>query len=179
MRASSAPLNSDHALLEEVKVTDAGIGLFGLRTFTKPILFEQDNTNGKDARAETRNYDTNQRLKTVSKKVPSPGEQFHDALTDPQIDTDSHSVGDVQEAVYDSRIAYSASDESYSPAVEDMDVHMGQIPEKQGLQVAHTGQHQVKAMPIESAFQQTINASPAKFTYTVREPIGVCGQIIP
>lgn len=28
-------------------------------------------------------------------------------------------------------------------------------------------------------YGQTINASPAKFTYTVREPIGVCGQIIP
>lgn len=28
-------------------------------------------------------------------------------------------------------------------------------------------------------YGQTIETSRAKFTYTVREPIGVCGQIIP
>ena len=26
---------------------------------------------------------------------------------------------------------------------------------------------------------QVIDTSPAKFAYTIREPIGVCGQIIP
>lgn len=31
----------------------------------------------------------------------------------------------------------------------------------------------------DKTYGQTIETSRAKFTYTVREPIGVCGQIIP
>lgn len=31
----------------------------------------------------------------------------------------------------------------------------------------------------DKAYGQTIDTSRAKFTYTVREPLGVCGQIIP
>jgi aldehyde dehydrogenase (NAD+) len=31
----------------------------------------------------------------------------------------------------------------------------------------------------DKVFGQVIETTPAKFAYTVREPIGVCGQIIP
>jgi aldehyde dehydrogenase (NAD+) len=31
----------------------------------------------------------------------------------------------------------------------------------------------------DKIFGQVIDTTPAKFAYTVREPVGVCGQIIP
>lgn len=31
----------------------------------------------------------------------------------------------------------------------------------------------------DKVFGQVIDTTPAKFAYTVREPVGVCGQIIP